>query len=168
MPKDTAFAPARLLTRRTGFAAVAVIAAGLIGFAVLLQQTDNIEPCPLCILQRYAFALVALSAAAAALLPRRAATVPGIAGVAFALGGAGISTWHVWLQYHPPEVSSCGPGLGYLIGNLPLGRALPRIFQGYGDCTAIDWTFLGLTIPGWALAWLLLLAAGLVVSLRRR
>jgi len=65
-------------------------------------------------------------------------------------------------------VSACGPSLEYLVSNLPLGRALPRIFQGYGDCTAIDWSFLGLTIPGWSLLCLLGLALVLGLAQRRR
>ena len=72
------------------------------------------------------------------------------------------------LQLFPPEESSCGPSLQYLLSNLPLGRALPRIFQGYGDCTQIDWTFLKLSMPAWALVWLLVLAGGLLFALRRR
>ncbi len=159
----------RLLGRgRHGFAAVALVAGGLIALALALQFTQDIEPCPLCILQRYAFVLVAACAGVAALAPRRAGTVAAVLGIAFALTGAGIATWHVWLQFHPPTVSQCGPGLAYLVGNLPLGRALPRIFQGYADCSEIDWTFLGLTIPGWALLWLLALAAGMGAALRLR
>ena len=46
--------------------------------------------------------------------------------------------------------------------------ALSRIFQGYGDCTQIDWTFLKLSMPAWALVWLLILAGGLLFALRRR
>ena len=49
-----------------------------------------------------------------------------------------------------------------------LGRALPRIFQGYGDCTQIDWTFLKLSMPAWALIWLVILSATLVIALRNR
>ncbi|MFI4983428.1 MAG: disulfide bond formation protein B, partial [Nevskiales bacterium] len=89
-------------------------------------------------------------------------------GILCALSGLGVGVWHVWLQLHPPAVSACGPSLEYLVSNLPLGRALPRIFQGYGDCTAIDWTFLGLSIPGWSIVWLGCLAAALTLAQRRR
>jgi disulfide bond formation protein DsbB len=35
--------------------------------------------------------------------------------------------------------------------NFPLQKAFKLIFRGTGDCAAIDWTFLGLSIPQMAL-----------------
>ena len=32
----------------------------------------------------------------------------------------------------------------------PLKRVIPMIFKGSGDCSAVDWTFLGLTIANWS------------------
>jgi disulfide bond formation protein DsbB len=85
-----------------------------------------------------------------------------------ALAGAGVAAWHVHLQLFPPQVTTSVPDLQYMLSNLPLGRALPRIFQGYGDCTQIDWTFLKLSMPAWALIWLLILSSTLVIALRNR
>jgi disulfide bond formation protein DsbB len=161
--------PARLLRRpRLLSALVALVAASLIAAAVVLQRVDQLEPCPLCILQRYAFTLVALFAALAAALPGRVSTASALLAVISALAGAGVAAWHVRLQLFPPQESSCGPSLQYLLSNLPLGRALPRIFQGYGDCTQVDWTFLRLSMPAWALVWLLALGGTLVFALRQR
>lgn len=147
---------------------IALVAASLIALALVAQSVDQLEPCPLCILQRYAFTFVALFAALAALLPTRVSTACALLGLLSALAGAGVAAWHVHLQLFPPAVTSCGPGLQYMLSNLPLGRALPRIFQGYGDCTQIDWTFLKLSMPAWSLIWLLVLSTTLVVALRRR
>jgi protein dithiol:quinone oxidoreductase len=158
----------RLTQPRALFLGVAVAGAAMIGFAIFLQEVDHLEPCPLCILQRYAFVVVSALALLAAVLPRLLACIAAWLGILLALCGAGVGAWHVWLQLHPPAVSACGPSLEYLVGNLPLGRALPRIFQGYGDCTAIEWSFLGLTIPGWSLTWLLVLALVLFLAQRRR
>lgn len=157
-----------VLSARQWYAAVAAACVGLIAYAMVLQYVKELEPCPLCILQRYAFVMVAVFAALAAAFrsPRIGRVFAGL-GVLSALGGAGVAAWHVRLQLFPPEVTSCGPGLTYLIAELPLGRALPRIFQGGGDCTAVDWTFLGLSIPAWSLVWLLLLAVALVIGFRK-
>jgi disulfide bond formation protein DsbB len=154
--------------RRLLYALAALVAASLIAAALLLQKIDQLEPCPLCILQRYAFTFVALFAALAAALPGRVSTACALLAVIGALAGAGVAAWHVRLQLFPPQESSCGPSLQYLLSNLPLGRALPRIFQGYGDCTQVDWTFLRLSMPAWAFVWLLTLAATLVLALRQR
>ena len=157
-----------VLQPRVVYAGVVLACAGLIGFGMFLQEYEKLEPCPLCILQRYAFVAVGAAALLAALLPRLLGRLAAWLGILVAVSGAGVGAWHVWLQLHPPKVSSCGPSLEYLVSNLPLGRALPRIFQGYGDCTAIDWSFLGLTIPAWSLIWLLTLALFLGLAQRRR
>ena len=158
----------RILRPRPLYLLVALVCALLIGAAMYLQFHDNLEPCPLCILQRYAYVLVGALALLAALLPALAGRIVASLGVLAALAGAGVGVWHVWLQTHPPAVSACGPSLEYLVGNLPLGRALPRIFQGYADCTNVDWTFLHLSIPAWSVIWLALIAATLVVAQTRR
>jgi protein dithiol:quinone oxidoreductase len=158
----------RLLQRPRLLAALVALAAlCLIAAALTVQSIDHLEPCPLCILQRYAFTLVALFAALAAVLSGRAALASAALGVVSALSGAGVAAWHVRLQLFPPEEASCGPSLQYLLTNLPLGRALPRIFQGYADCTQVDWTFLRLSMPAWALLWLIGLGALLFVAARR-
>jgi disulfide bond formation protein DsbB len=158
----------RLLRARTLYLGVALYAAAMIGFAMYLQEVKNLEPCPLCILQRYAFVAVGALALLAALAPRVIGRVLAWLAIVVGLSGAGVGAWHVWLQLHPPAVSACGPSLEYLIGNLPLGRALPRIFQGYGDCTEINWTFLGLSIPAWSLIMLSALALTLFFAQGRR
>jgi disulfide bond formation protein DsbB len=48
-------------------------------------------------------------------------------------------------------IADCGVGFDYMFENFPLEKALTLVFRGTGDCAAIDWTFLGLTIPQMAL-----------------
>jgi len=158
----------RLRQPRVLYAAVALACAALIGYAMVLQEIEHLEPCPLCILQRYAFVVVGALALIAALMPAFIGRLLAALATLAALAGVGVGGWHVWLQQHPPEVSACGPSLEYLVGNLPLGRALPRIFQGYADCTNVDWTFLHLSIPAWSVIWLTGIAATLVVAQSRR
>jgi len=38
-----------------------------------------------------------------------------------------------------------------MFDNFPLKKALTLVFRGTGDCAAIDWTFIGLSIPQLAL-----------------
>ena len=38
-----------------------------------------------------------------------------------------------------------------MLESFPLAQALPMIFRGAGDCTVIEWTFLGLSIANWSL-----------------
>jgi disulfide bond formation protein DsbB len=156
-----ALAIVKALTPRRVFLGVAAVCAALIGFALYLQTAENLEPCPLCILQRYAFVLVGALALLAALVPsflsRGVASLAGL----LAWVGAAVGGWHLWLQLHPPAVSSCGPSLEYMVSNLPPGRLFPRLFQGGGDCTDIQWTLLGLSIPGWSMICLALIGIAL-------
>ena len=67
-----------------------------------------------------------------------------------AVGGAFVAARQSFLQWYPPEVLSCGRDLYGMIESFPLKRVIPMIFKGSGDCSAIDWTFLGLTIANWS------------------
>jgi disulfide bond formation protein DsbB len=64
--------------------------------------------------------------------------------------GAFVAARQSWLQWYPPEVVSCGRDFYGMIENFPLQRAVPMIFKGSGDCTKIDWTFLGGSIANWS------------------
>jgi disulfide bond formation protein DsbB len=37
-----------------------------------------------------------------------------------------------------------------MIENFPLQRAIPMIFKGSGDCSKIDWVFLGGSLANWS------------------
>jgi disulfide bond formation protein DsbB len=55
------------------------------------------------------------------------------------------------MQINPPLIPECGPGLEFMLESFPLAQVLPMIFRGAGDCTVIEWTFLGLSIANWSL-----------------
>lgn len=105
----------------------------------------------MCIVQRYALMGVALLSAVAAALPLGRGRWLVTAGVALVAGfGAFVAARQTWLQWYPPEVLACGRDFYGMIESFPLKRALPMIFKGSGDCSAVDWTFLGLTIANWS------------------
>lgn len=158
-----------VVTSRLTFAAICAACAGLMAFGLYLQHVQNLAPCPLCILQRYAFVLTgAIALAAAVHGPGRIGAWIYGALTAFAAGaGAVVAGRQIWLQYHPPQVFDCGPDLGYMLDSFPLSQVLPKIFKGEGDCAKVVWEFLGLSIPEWALAWFAaLVAAALYAAVR--
>lgn len=160
-----------LWTPRTIYAAVFVACTALIGFALYLQHAQALEPCPMCILQRYAFIAIAAVALIAAIQnPRgRALVVYSGSVVLFALTGGGIAARHSWLQHFPVKSFSCGADLGYLLNTFPLAKALPAIFSGTGECSKVEWRILGLSIPEWALVWFAIFAAvAVLVAVKRR
>jgi len=129
----------------------ALACALLLGFGYYLQYVQGLDPCPLCLLQRGFFYAVIVILGVAALHPRR--IYAGLAAL-FAAGGAATAGRQVWLQHLPPDkVPQCGPDLFFMLENFPLSRTLKALVSGTGECAVVDWTFLGLSIAGWSLAW---------------
>lgn len=136
---------------RRVLAAIALGCLGLLAFGLYLQHVVGLEPCPMCIVQRYALVLVALVAGGAALFKNRFWLFGGVIKVGvLAVLGAGVAARQSWLQWNPPEILSCGRDFFGMIESFPLKRAIPMIFKGSGDCSAVDWTFLGLSIANWS------------------
>ena len=139
------------LNTAQAFALLALGCAGLLGFGMYLQHVVGLEPCPMCIVQRYALTLIALTALLGvvwrSLLGHRLLAV---LGMLWAVGGAFVAARQSWLQWYPPEVASCGRDFYGMIESFPLQRAIPLIFRGSGDCSKVDWTFLGGSIANWS------------------
>jgi len=150
---------------RLVFVAIAVACASLMAYGIYyLQEELGLEPCPMCVLQRYALISIGAVALIAAIHGPRAWGLKIYSGliVLFAVLGGGVAIRHSYLQHFPPKTESCGSDLGFLMGNLPLSQAIPRIFAGTGSCSSVDWKFLGLTIPEWTLAWFAIFAAAAI------
>ena len=140
----------RLSFRRT-MVAISLICMALLGFGVYLQQAVGLEPCPMCIVQRYALVLTALVAGLSAVSNRKGFQISGTGLLVLISGfGAFVAARQSWLQWYPPEVASCGRDFYGMIETFPLKRALPMIFKGSGDCSKVDWTFLGGSIANWS------------------
>jgi len=133
---------------------LALVAAGcvaMLAFGLYLQHGVGLNPCPMCIVQRYALIGVTVLSAGGAWISRRGGWLAASAlGVLLAGFGAFVAARQSWLQWHPPELVSCGRDFYGMIATFPLERAIPMIFRGGGDCAAVDWTFLGGSIANWS------------------
>ncbi len=133
------------------FALLSGACVGLLAFGFYLQHGLGLEPCPMCIVQRYAMVLIAVIAALASLQNRRLVWVASSAlMLVISALGAFVAARQSWLQWYPPEVVSCGRDLYGMIENFPLQRVIPMLFKGSGDCAAVDWSFLGGSIANWS------------------
>lgn len=136
---------------RRVFAFLSVICLAMLAFGLYLQHSQGLEPCPMCIVQRYALFSVAIVAGLLSASQSRRVHFWGSFVLLLAAGfGAFVAARQSWLQWYPPEVATCGRDFYGMIENFPLNRAIPMIFRGSGDCSAIDWTFLGGSIANWA------------------
>jgi disulfide bond formation protein DsbB len=135
-----------------GFAACAA----LLAYALFLQFSRGLMPCPFCIFQRIAFAALGLVFLLGGLHAPKAAGARrsyGILAALAALVGAGIAGRHVWVQLFPPPIPSCGAGLEFMMETMSITGIIRKVLTASGDCSAIDWTFLGLSMPAWSLLW---------------
>jgi protein dithiol:quinone oxidoreductase len=158
--------------RRAANALGAVLCFAMVGYAYYTQRFEALEPCPLCIFQRMAVFGLGVSFLLAAALPARrwAGYLATLLVLLASLSGAGIATRHVYIQSLPPgQVPACGATLDYMWDVFPVMEVLGKVLRGSGECAKIDWTFLGISMPGWVLIWALLLGVyGVIVNWPRR
>ena len=133
------------------FALLSVVCIGLLAFGQYLQHVVGLEPCPMCIVQRYALVLIVLIAGLTATSGKNSVHIGGsVLLLAAAAFGAYVAARQSWLQWYPPEVVNCGRDFYGMIETFPLQRVIPMIFKGSGDCSKVDWTFLGGSIANWS------------------
>jgi disulfide bond formation protein DsbB len=144
------------LSPRLVFVGLVLLAVVSMLFArVYLQAYLGLDACPLCMTQRVFVILWAVIALVGALhnppgWGRRVyAALCGLAAGA----GAAVAARHVWLQHLPEDqVPACGPGLEYMLENLPFSDTISIVLMGDGNCAETVWTFLGFSIPEQTLA----------------
>ena len=155
--------------RRQFDAGLLLICLAMLAYALFLQYQRGLEPCPLCIFQRIAVIGLAVGFALAALIADGWRVLRGIVSVLLglvAVAGAGVAIRHLYIQSLPPgRVPSCGATLDYMWDVFPAMEVLRKVLTGSGECARIDWTFLGLSMPGWVLIVMVVLGtAGVVVN----
>jgi disulfide bond formation protein DsbB len=150
--------------RRIGYVLGFLVCLALLGWAYYLQYGMDLEPCPLCIIQRVCFAGMGLVFLVAIFHnPGRAgAAVYALLQLLIGGFGAAVAARQVWLQSLPKDqVPACGMGLDYMLETLPLTETIRKVLEGSGECAEKAWVFLHLSIAGWALV---LFVALVVVS----
>jgi disulfide bond formation protein DsbB len=155
---------------RTPFAAAALLSLGLVGGGVILAQLLNLAACPLCILQRMLYLLVALAGGLGLLAARPLARrLAALAMAAAAATGAFVAGYQIWIQTFARE-TDC-------VANAPwweqlvdwASERMPLLFGVSGLCSEPGWRLLGLTIAQWSLmAFTGLFALAVFAVLRRR
>lgn len=139
----------------------------LLGAAVYLQLVEKMLPCPLCVLQRYAFFVLAVCALVGLFMPVGADKVGATAALLASFTGIGLAGWHLWIKAHPGL--SCGiDPMEASLNMLPPAKAIPLLFQADGLCTTEYPPFLGLSIPMWSMIWFLIFSIALLTVLIRR
>ena len=150
---NTSSAPGQANPALISSLAVALIAAATLAGAWFFQLVLDIQPCPLCLEQRYAYylaiPLAVLTALAAARRAPRAWTMAGLALLALAaLANAGLGTYHAGVEWHfwqgPTDCTGPIVKLGSasdLFARLDTVKVI--------RCDEVQWRFLGLSLAGY-------------------
>lgn len=163
--------PLLKLSARGLIGATGLTAFGLVAGGVVLAQTMNLAACPLCVLQRMLYLLLALESALALGIARRASAwrIAALPMLATALTGAGIAAYQTWLQRFAKGVSCTAeqPWWEHFVNWA--GSQWPLLFEASGLCSEAGWRFLGLSIAEWSLtAFTAMSLAMFSVALKRR
>lgn len=161
------------MTRRSVNLAGFAICAAMLIYALYAERVLGFEPCPLCIFQRVGVAALGLMFLIAALHDPSGTRGVRLYGVLIGIAAAFpayVAGRHVYIQSLPQgSVPSCGASLDYMLDVFPLATVLRKVLFGAGECQKIDWTFLGLSMPGWVLLMVVVLGvAGVWNQFRAR
>lgn len=134
----------------------AVSSLALLLGAFAFQYLGGLEPCHLCLLQRWPHVIAAAIGLLILAWPGRWLAV--LAGLVV-LAGAGIAAYHVGVEQHwwpgPTSCTAPAPGTGDAGALLDQILATPTVL-----CDSVAWSLLGISMAGWnailslGLAWL--------------
>ena len=157
-----------LFRPRMWFLFIALSCAGMLSYAIYVQNVDFLDPCPLCVFQRMVYMWLG-AVALVAFIHNPGSIGKWVYGGLVAAGGivgASIAGRHLWLQSLPPDqVPDCGMGLNYMLETMPFSEVLSEVFYGSGECAEVYWTFLGLSMPGWSFVWYMAFTVGTIAIL---
>ena len=144
--------------------AVALTCFALVGYALYLQHVHYMDPCPLCIVQRYLFIAAGIFALAGASMKK---PMPGAyLALASAVGGLGVAARHLWVMAHPAV--SCGMDpFQATLNELPTAQMMPWLFEANGLCGDVGDPVFGLQVPHWSAIWFVILTVALAAIVLR-
>lgn len=142
---------------------------GALAAALFFQISKEWFPCPLCILQRYAYLATALGFLGLGLSKRQGVLGNLFALLAFAgfVSGAGVAFYHVWVLANPLQTCGVDP-LQNTLNALPWVQYWPDMFMADGLCTEEYPPLYGLSLPMWSGIGFLVQGLILMFTLRAR
>jgi len=132
-------------------AAIALLAFGAVGAALVSQHVFEMMPCPWCVLQRVIFVAIGL-VALLGLAWRSALGQRVAANLALLLAACGVAA-ALWQHFVAAASASCNQTLAdRIVGWLHLDSALPEAFAAYANCADAKVNLFGLPYEFWSLA----------------
>jgi len=137
-----------------------------------LQYARGLQPCPLCLMQRFCMFLLLIFCLLGACLSmlKHGKLVIGLQ-MFGATAGLFFAIRQLWLQSLPVgQAPACIPDLDVLIRYFPLKDVFHALIWGAGDCAEVTWKLLGLSMAAWSFLYFLslLIASGVVFFLLKK
>ncbi|WP_371868551.1 disulfide bond formation protein B [Telluria aromaticivorans] len=154
-----------LPTTRQILFAISSICFALIAVALYLQHIQQMQPCPLCVIQRYMFLAIGVATLVSAISGKvREGTILALMA---ALGGLYAVGKHLYVIANPGF--SCGiDPMETFLNKIPTAEYLPWLFRADGLCAGATDSVMGLAIPQWSAIWFVVLSVLLVFVLVRK
>lgn len=173
---DRLAAPMNVLSRiRASPTQVAILlglgCTGLVGASFFVEHVLDVEPCPLCMVQRFTYLglIPVFLFAAMAHAHGRAQRALFWTAAPLALGGLGVAGYQTYLQLFPaPLGARCSASLSYMLDTMAVTEVLARLLHATGDCSDTAFKVLGLTLAQASLLMFLGLTLSLVIVLWRQ
>lgn len=130
----------------------------LLAVSFWLENVKGIQPCALCLLQRFIFIGLAFIFLLGSFFNQRLWQLfINILSLTFTLFGIFLAGRQVWLQINPSaQTADCGVSLSYLLKILPPGKAVTQILYGSSECSRVAWHFLSFSLAEWSLLFFVL------------
>jgi disulfide bond formation protein DsbB len=136
----------------------------LIGAALYFQVVERMLPCPLCVIQRYAFIVIAIGSLIAMSGSDLTRKIGSSIGLYAAITGAGVALHQLYVIAHPDIRCGVDP-VQTAVNSLPFADWLPTVFLAEGLCGTPYDPILGLSLPQWSLTWYVIFAVVLLLVL---
>jgi disulfide bond formation protein DsbB len=133
------------------FLLVFIFGASSFFYSLFAQYYQNIEPCPLCLLQRLTVFIITIFSLIFMLHNPKNLLIKvySLIIISFSLFGIKVAYQHLHLISLPEnqQPQSCGLPLNIVFNKLPFLKFINYILQGDAECSKINWTIFGIIAP---------------------
>lgn len=146
-----------------------LIVISLFCFSAFLEYYKHINPCPLCMMQRFMFSGLSIVFLVGMIfrLNKIMHTLLALCGLLFATGGILFAARQSWLQHIATDnMGSCGMSLSVLFKIFSPLQALQQIWQGGIECSESSWQFLHLSLADWSLIGFILFFVFIITQIK--
>jgi disulfide bond formation protein DsbB len=150
------------------FFLILLMCAGSIAFALIMQINFNVQPCPLCVLQRLTIIIISLFSLVGIFIRHGILRkILWVILVALTIVGFGIACKQIWVEAHPQVTSYiCQVQIGGQFDGWPFSHFFELLFGAKTTCERALYKLLGITFATWSSVFFIILFIISIIGLR--